>query len=372
MSEFHVQVFRIGRVGKHPKADTLSITQGPGGYPCCFKTGEFGPGDLAVHIPVDALVDTARPEFSWLADKASLAGDGSLLFRVKAIKLRGIPSYGFLVRAPVDVGPLREGQDIREYFGVTKYDPGPCFSQDGIVQGEHMSLPEDGMVPQYDIEGMRRYGHVIEPGELVSVTEKIHGSNGRWAYLGGRLLCGSRTRFRQASVWNRMAIRYGLEAILGLPENHGLVLYGEVYGAGIQDLTYGLAEQEVRFFDVYDSKVGTWYEVDRFDAFLRQYGLPGCPELFRGPYDAGKIAAMAEGPSTLDGANHVREGVVVKPLAERWDREVGRVFLKQPGEGYLLRKQPEPEEEARIRERATYVAPVELTWLQKVRLWIGF
>ncbi len=35
---------------------------------------------------------------------------------------------------------------------------------------------------------------------------------------------------------------------------------------------------------------------------------------------------------------HVREGVVVKPLVERWDQEVGRVFLKQPGEGYLLRK----------------------------------
>ncbi len=41
MSEFYVRVFRIGKVGKHPRADTLSITQGPGGYPVCFKTGEF-------------------------------------------------------------------------------------------------------------------------------------------------------------------------------------------------------------------------------------------------------------------------------------------------------------------------------------------
>ncbi len=92
------------------------------------------------------------------------------------------------------------------------------------------------------------------------------------------------------------------------------------------------------FFDIYDSKMGTWYEVESFEAFIRQHGLPGCPELYRGPYDAEAIAAMAEGKTTLPGADHVREGVVVKPLRERWDQEIGRVFLKQPGEGYLLRK----------------------------------
>ncbi len=352
-----MQVFRIGKVGKHPKADTLSITQGPSGYPVCFKTGEFSAGDLAVHIPVDALVDTARPEFSWLADKASLAGDGRFLFRVKAVKLRGIPSYGFLVPVPMleACADWQLGQDVRGYLGVTKYDPGPCYSQDGIIQGEHVSVPEEGMVPQYDIEGMRRYSHVIAEGEMVSVTEKIHGSNGRWVHLSGTLLCGSRTRFRTNSVWNRMAERYGLGELLSQPEHHGLVLYGEVYGAGIQDLTYDLPDQAVLFFDIYDSKTGRWYDVDSFQAFCDEHGLPRCPELYRGPYEATTIAAMAEGTSTI--ASHVREGVVVKPLVERWDQEVGRVFLKQPGEGYLLRKGPDVDEEKRIREHATFVAP---------------
>ena len=371
MSEFHVAVFTVGKVGKHPKADTLSITQGPGGYPVCFKTGDFETGDIAVHVPVDAIVDTARPTFSWLADKASLAGDGRFLFRVKAIKLRGIPSYGFLV----PLGELPDdrsyapGDDVRGALGVTKYETGPCYGQDGIVQGDMVSLPQEGMVPLYDIEGMRRYGHVIAPGELVSVTEKVHGSNGRWAFVGGVFMCGSRTRFRTNSVWNRLADEYNLEFILSLQENQGLVLYGEVYGKGIQDLTYGLDEPQAIFFDLYDSRSGRWVSTDEFRAFADSYGLPMVPELYRGPYDATSIAAMAEGPSTLAGADHVREGVVVKPLVERWDQEVGRVFLKQPGEGYLLRKGPSPEEEAQIREHATFV-PVKTTW-QKVKAWLG-
>lgn len=40
----------------------------------------------------------------------------------------------------------------------------------------------------------------------------------------------------------------------------------------------------------------------------------------------------------MPGADHVREGFVVKPIRERQDPRLGRVFLKMAGEGYLLRK----------------------------------
>jgi hypothetical protein len=36
--------------------------------------------------------------------------------------------------------------------------------------------------------------------------------------------------------------------------------------------------------------------------------------------------------------DHVREGIVVKPVRERQSRSIGRVFLKLAGQGYLLRK----------------------------------
>lgn len=346
MSEFHVQVVRLGKVGKHPGADTLSITQ-VNGYPVIFKTGEFQPGDLAVHIPVDAVVDTSKHPFEWLADKATSNG----LYRVKGTKIRGVPSYGFLV--PVDsqkeqpgvhvlgVGDeahwVQEGQDVRHLLGVTKYDPGPCYDLQG--QGEKFHAPQEGVVPFYDIEGFRKHQGLFEPDEQVVVTEKIHGANGRWVYLDGQLYCGSRQTFRKDSVWNQVAAELGLEKVLQL--HPGLVLYGEVYGPGIQDLTYGAKKPKVAFFDAYDSTKGVWWSEKRVWDFCDDYGLPHVPLLYVGPFSGCKPFELAEGHSLLavwNGVMQVREGVVIKPEKERWDPVIGRVFLKLPGEGYLLRK----------------------------------
>lgn len=335
MTEFRVEVVRLGKIGKHPNADNLSITQ-VHGYPCIFRTGDFVQGDLAVHVPVDAIVPTDRDEFRFLSDKAT-----NCLYRVKATKIRGVPSYGLLVQVPLGA---QEGQEVRNLLGVTKYEPGPAYQIGGDIAGRHISLPQEGVIPYYDIEGLRRFGNKLVEGEEVVISEKIHGANGRWVVLGGQLLCGSRTKFRANSVWNRLAERYRLQEILGLPENEGLVLYGEVYGRGIQDLTYGCEEQDVRFFDLYDTRTGTWVPVKEFYAWCVKNCLPTVPVLYFGPYNEKLAFGLAEGHSLVGGASHVREGIVIKPVEERWDQEIGRVFLKLPGEGYLLRKQGNVEE----------------------------
>lgn len=328
MSEFHVQVVRLGKIGKHPNADTLSITQVAGHYPVVLKTGAFQPGDLAVHIPPDALVPVDHPEFAWLADKAT---NGR--YRVRYSKLRGVPSFGFLVPAPPGVEP---GQDVRHLLDVTKYEPGPCYQLGGHIAGNHYTSPAEGIVPHYDIEGLRKYEKLFSHGEPVVVTEKIHGSNARYVYIDGELYCGSRTKFRKDSVWNRLADKYDLEPIL--KANDGLVLYGEVYGSGIQDLTYGLADQRLAFFDAYDSRTGKWWDVWRVYEFCQTHGLPHVPILHEGGFDIELMYKLAEGTTVLGQGCHVREGVVIKPERERWDAELGRVFLKLAGEGYLLRK----------------------------------
>ena len=61
------------------------------------------------------------------------------------------------------------------------------------------------------------------------------------------------------------------------------------------------------------------------------------PLLYRGAWKL-ELVSLAEGKTTFPGANHVREGLVVKPVEERWDFTCGRVVLKYIGEGYLLRK----------------------------------
>jgi hypothetical protein len=53
------------------------------------------------------------------------------------------------------------------------------------------------------------------------------------------------------------------------------------------------------------------------------------------PFDFDRLCEFAEGQTTLPGADHVREGVVIVPEVERYDERIGRVKLKLVGAGYL-------------------------------------
>lgn len=352
MSEFHVECVKLGQVEKHQNADQLAITNVHGGYPCIVKLGDFAEGDLAVYVPVDALVPVARPEFSFLD-----SGKGRTHERIKARKLRGVFSMGLLIKAPDDAKP---GDDLRAYYGIEKWEPeaerepvvtrkvekrrGSWFDYAWlrIKRALGIAPPEPPKVPVYDIEGLRKHLGLFRDGEEVVLTEKIHGCNARYVHDGKRFHVGSRTQFRGKgpSVWHDVAVKYDLEAIMR--QYPGVVLLGEVYGS-VQDLKYGVpASEGVRFvvFDVlWNNKPGERRYLG-YDALLRfcaSHVLPVVPELYRGPWSK-DLVRFAEGKTTMPGASHVREGFVVKPIEERHDNHFGRVILKMPGEGYLTRK----------------------------------
>jgi RNA ligase (TIGR02306 family) len=329
MTEWRVQVVELGKVGKHPNADTLSITQVNGAYPVIFKTGELVQGSRAIHVPPDSLVPVDRPEFSWLADKAVNG-----YHRVRFCKLRGIPSYGFLLPMPDGWHFLEPGDLVHEQLGVKHYDPGPCYEMGD--QGECVRVSCEAMIPHYDIEGLRKYETLFQPGEEVWITEKIHGTNARYIFIDGQLYCGSRTKFRANSVWNKIGEKYNLSDILS--RHPGLVLFGEIYGPTIQDLTYGRSEPDFAAFDLYDTVTGRYLDKLQFQRFCMLYDLPMVPTLAQAPFNLEDCYKMAEGKSLIC-HTQVREGIVVKPVSERMDQHMGRVILKLPGEGYLLRKE---------------------------------
>lgn len=325
MSEFHVQVVRIGDVEKHPNADSLSITNIHGGYPVIFRTGDFAPGDLAVYIPVDSLVPTTEERFAFLGD-----GSGKPA-RIRAKKLRGVFSMGLLSPAAPD---MTEGDDVRELLAIGKWVPAiECASTGGDNE------PDPGCMPFYtDLDGLRKYRTVIQPDEEVVCTEKIHGANGRFCFVDGRLWCGSRTQIKadtETSVWWQVA--RGFELAERLAEVPGIAIYGEVYGR-VQDLRYGHDRAvSLVLFDAMDLATQRYLDYDAFKALAARLGLPTVPELYRGRF-ADVPADLAEGVTVLANGAHVREGYVVRPVVERWDQRVGRVVLKMVGEGYHLRK----------------------------------
>lgn len=324
MSEFHVRVVQVGDIQKHPNADNLS-TLDVEGYPVIIKTGDFKPGDLAVYIPIDAIVPETEA-FAFLGGHR----------RIKARRLRGIFSMGLLMPASIlgaEVPPV--GTNVQEALGIEKYDPETSGGFETPL-GENME-PDPGFLPKFtDIEGLRKYATIIEPGTEVVLTEKIHGASAKYVFRDGRLWVASNRRFWKpgaATIWNQAATDLGLAERLARVPN--IAIYGEVYGQ-VQDLKYGVgAGVRLALFDALDTTTRRYLDFDEFTAVAKSLDLPTVPVLYRGPW-SNDLRTLAEGKSTM--ADHVREGFVVRPVKEMNHRGVGRVIFKMVGEGYLLRK----------------------------------
>ena len=318
MSEFHVERVTVGDIVKHSNADTLGITQVKGGYPVIVKLGDFKPGDTAVYVPVDAIVDGNRPEFSFL-------GVGKK-HRIKARKLRGVFSMGLLVKT--DKKPKELG--VEKYTPDGEREPSRRAS---VWQRLVKRFGQKGpSVSVYDIDGLRGNKRLFDQGEHVIVTEKIHGCNARYVYMpgkvwGGKFWVGSRKQWDVGGKWREIAIKYDLENICKCLPNY--VVYGEVYGEGVQDLTYN-TRLSFRVFDIYDLDEKKFLAPYATEIIAKDAGLLVVPTLFDGQFDLETMFRLAEGKTTLNSAGHVREGVVIKSVD-------GNKVLKLAGEGYLTR-----------------------------------
>jgi tRNA-binding EMAP/Myf-like protein len=364
MGEFFVQVVRLGALDRHPNADSLSVTKVHGDYPVVVKTGSFKEGDLAVYVPVDAVVP-ATEEWAWLrASGAELRPSDR---RIKAKRLRGVFSMGLLHPAPEGA---KEGDDVAEKMGITRFDDEADAPRNApqkpttlwqrfvaFIYGllfPHTKQASDRFRPRglkhlpgvYDIEPFRRYGRdTFRDGEVVVVTEKLHGQNASYVSDGKRLFCKSRTRWRDVeddNSWANVARRYDLE--WKLSKRPFVLLFGETYGNNA-DMAYGVdktKEGSDRFaaFDAYDTKKGQWLNHFEFENFCNELDIPMAPRLATiqwGPDSYEYLLPFAEGETTMRGAKHVREGFVVKAANER-PAGLPRAILKLAGEGYHTRK----------------------------------
>jgi RNA ligase (TIGR02306 family) len=340
MSNFRVPVVQIGKIGKHPNADSLSITTVEG-CPCIFRTGDFEEGNIAIYIPVDAVVPETVPGTEFLGKKR----------RIKAAKLRGIFSMGILLPlfhtgTPIIPMTHQIGDDVAGALGITKYEePIPLHMQSEMAPApKTLHYP-----PTYDMESYRKYKHLLVPGEDIVVTEKIHGTNSRFVYFDDAMHVGSHHGWKkldESNLWWRIAKQYNLESVC--KEQPGMILYGETYGQ-VQDLRYGTAKNELKLalFDIFDSALGMWLDYESLDPvppvysfveFCKFYDLPMVSVLYKGPYIPEVVEPMCDGPSVVSTVEQIREGVVIKPTRERWNQETGRTIFKLVGESYLTRK----------------------------------
>ncbi|MFC9931052.1 RNA ligase (ATP) [Streptomyces sp. NPDC127190] len=337
-------------VHPHPDADALELAQ-VGLYRAVVAKGAYRTGEAAVYIPEQAVLPPGLIEELGLTGRLA----GSAANRVKAVRLRGELSQGIVCRpkALADVDLARaaaDGTDFAELLGITKWVPPIPPTMNGEVE------PAAELLPWVDIENIQRYPDIFAAGEPVVLTEKLHGSACLLTYVAdhGRTYVSSKG-FGAKSLalkedprnlyWRAVHAHGVAEAAARLAERLGarrVGIFGEVYGAGVQDLTYGAdGRRDTLGYAVFDVSAEIDGVVRWLDAAALLTGeLPLVPRLYEGPYDIERVLEFAGGRETVSGRGlHVREGVVIRPAVERYSEVTGgRAIAKAVSPAYLTRK----------------------------------
>ncbi|MBT3165112.1 RNA ligase (ATP) [Streptomyces sp. Vc74B-19] len=337
-------------VHEHPNADALELAQ-VGLYRAVVAKGAYRTGDAAVYIPEQSVLPTALIEELGLTGRLA-GGDHD---RVKAVRLRGELSQGIVCRpkALADVDLVRaaaDGTDFAELLGVTKWVPPVPPTMSGEVE------PAPDLLPWVDIENVQRYPGIFAPGEPVVLTEKLHGTACLLTYcveqdrayvsskgFGARSLA---LKEDPRNLYWRAVRGHGVaEAAADLAGRLGakrVGIFGEVYGEGVQDLSYGAdGRRDTLGYAVFDVAAEIDGEVRWLDAAdLLDGRLPLVPRLYTGPYDSERVLEFASGRETVSGRRlHLREGVVIRPAVERHSPVTGgRAIAKVVSPAYLTRK----------------------------------
>lgn len=324
MSSLIVKVRKFTRL-IHPSADAMFIAVPDGtAWRCCCRTDSWNDEELCIYIPVDSVLPAE------MASELKLPNhkEGEP-YRIRTIRLRGQLSQGLMLP---NRGRFKEGEDVAHALGITKFvEPDPS--------SEDLRRFPSEFVKYTDIENVMNYPGVLLPGEEVVITEKIHGGTFRCTWTANEFYCGSaRTAFKPDanSKWLDVAHKYAL--MEKMSEYSDIVVYGELFGAGVQSLRYGLNDTwDLRIFDIYFKADDRYANYDELESWCNKLELNMVPVIYRGPYSKDVLNTHTTGNSTM--AQHVREGVVVKPVIERWDFDsgLGRVILKSINPEYSLK-----------------------------------
>jgi len=382
MSTFETPIvkFKLERI---KDSDHLSLAH-IRGWQCVVRFEEFAGDNFGVYIPLDAVADKDHPLLGFMKGK-----------KVKTIKLRGVISQGILLPlsqvrdyarkhkgiSSSEMIMWEEGKDLHEVLEVKKWEPPvkPAKLQAGGGY-PYATVEKPSWLEKYtDIENWNNWPDVIKVGEQVTITEKIHGTSAIFALIDNRFYLCSRNRclrigdimvkkprFKnkklnnfletiklgwlfgkrviippENTVWHQAYKQFDMEAVLlELSELTGMdnvAIYGEI--VGVQDLMYGMNKGNIDFY-AYDIKAGPtpgYTTPSEFGELIKSLKLKRCPVLYIGEFSE-DLLDLRQGESTVPGASHVREGIVIEPNKTRWDTELGRVILKKINEDYLLRQ----------------------------------
>ncbi len=334
-----------------PNADAIEKIRVLGWW-IVAKKGEHKPGDKIVYCEIDSLLPE-RAEFEFLRASsfkpAQTDATGAVTlpagFRIKTIKLRGQVSQGICF--PLSIlppeAPHEEGSDVSDLLGVVKWEPPVPVGMGGKVKG---GFP--GFLPKTDETRVQVLEAALRrhQGKTFYVTEKLDGTSFTAFIRQGEFGICSRNLWMdetdESNVLARVAKATKLEEKLRFAcekLGHDVAIQAEVIGPGIQKNKYALKEITLRVFNLLN--VDTYRLVDHPTklATLAEMGLEPVPQLgtLVLHHTVDELVAFSEGVSVLN-PQVQREGVVLRPLIEEYDDDIGcRLSFKAINPKFLLK-----------------------------------
>lgn len=314
-----------------------------GGWNAIVKKGLYTVGDLVVIATTDAIIPIK------LSDGIGVTNYLRKGQRVRTVKLRGVYSECLII--PITFIPEKyksEGTDCMELLEIFKYEPPAVQVQ--LSSGRKLKYhqnPNFGIY--YKFPNLKNVAGMFTEEDIVQITRKLHGANARYGIVKKRkssfmdrvkkffrvadelidyeYVYGSHNvekgsdsqGFYDTDVWRTIAEKYDIksklkEFALTLHREKrlgtGVVLYGEIYGAGIQkNYDYGLKDIEFAGFDLVidGSYEGTIYTEWAFGIIK----LPHVPTLYLGPWSQ-TIQDQFVFNNFIEGTKVPHEGIVIK------------------------------------------------------------
>ena len=318
-----------------------------GGWNAIIKKGEYAAGDFVVVATTDAVIPVE------LSDAIGVTNYLRKGQRVRTVKLRGVYSECLII--PLSHVPYKgtrneyfEGRDMMETMNIFKYEPPARQIQ--LASGKKVKYKDNpNFGVYYKFPNLKNVVGMFNQDDMVEITRKLHGTNARYGIVkktkfsfmdrvkkffrvGGEWIeyeyvygshnveKGSDSQgFYDTNVWAEMSNREFIKEALWIlakklgtsAVGEGIILYGEIYGAGIQkNYDYGLTQTNFSGFDV---KLNGEYvsSYDAWNIIANQLELSYVPILYYGNWSQ-EVQDSYVFNNFIEGTKVPHEGIVIK------------------------------------------------------------
>lgn len=319
-----------------------------GGWSCIVKKNAHTLGELVVVTTTDAIIPQELSDSLGVTNYLRKGG------RVRTVKLKGVYSE-CLIMSKNSIPALRkypiisEGEDLMEFLGIFKYEPPVKMVQ--LASGRKIRYQDNpNFHIYYKFPNMKNVPDIFNEEDQVQITRKIHGTNARYGivkkskisfldrikkffrladeWIDYEFVVGSHNvekgsdsqGYYDTNVWYEVANKYKIKERLwehvksiGEDIGAGIVVYGEIYGAGIQtNYDYGL--DDIRFVGFDISIDGKYLMTLNTEIRMAVIGLPHVEVLYRGVWNKDRQDFFVFN-NFIDGTGIPHEGVVVKHVS---------------------------------------------------------